>query len=287
MPVHTPLESWHAVVPPPAIPGEQVALARPAVAARLETRDLATVLKATAAVVGSSVAGVCDWESSADIVNGEVARLARERRGTPYATPFATEWIGELEHGGWWLSSVATKENFAASVFDAGGWLDPAFERGEITKAIETRGGPSLCAPAPIAGPDHSESAAREYPQRATTFTPAVVDLVGSQNQPSLFELLGQPEGAAWQPWVEISGELAQSIGVAAGSRVRVQSQYGSIEAIAVAVDGANVDSVAIAHIPVIPSGGRWARTSRADVRLLWPKGRPALGTVPVRVTKV
>ena len=40
MPVHTALESWHAVVPASSVPGQVIALAAPAVAPRLDTRDL-------------------------------------------------------------------------------------------------------------------------------------------------------------------------------------------------------------------------------------------------------
>ena len=146
-----------------------------------------------------------------------------------------------------------------------------------------------LAVPAGPNGPSEEAEAPAPvgYPLQATTFTPAVVDLLGSHNQPSLFELLGQPEGMPWQAWVEISPETARASGVDAGARVRITSPHGAVEAQAVLTEGAGLASVAIAHVPVVPGGGRWARTAAVDVRQLWPRGGPTGGWVPVRLTRV
>ncbi len=288
MPLHTPLEDWHAVVPPAAIRGEQIALSRPAAAARLDTRDPGALLKMLANAAGGDLAAACSWNTSEDLVSAEIARLGHERRGTPYASSYETEWVGQLEHGGWWIQSAAP-DAFATAVLDAGGWLDPAFEPGRIVTTLEARGGPSLSLPATSASPKDGGEAARQddFPLRATVFTPAVIDLVGGQNQPSLFELLGQPDGQPWRVWVEMSPDTAHSLNIQHQTWVRVSSHYGSIEGVAVLTDGAAPDCVAIAHVPFIPGGGRWARRSESDVRQLWPRGRAAIGTVPVRLTRV
>jgi anaerobic selenocysteine-containing dehydrogenase len=288
LPLHTPLESWHAVVPPAAVRGEQIALARPAAAARLDTRDAGAVLKMMATAARGDLAAACTWNTSEDLVSAEVARLGHERRGTPYATSYQTEWVGQLEHGGWWIQSASSSESFASAVLDAGGWLDPAFEPGGILTTLEARGGPSLSLPVTtVARKDDAESSPQgEYPLRATAFTPAVIDLLGGQNQPALFELLGQPEGLPWRVWVEMSPETAHALNIQHGAWVRVSSPHGAIEAVAVLADGAARDCVAIAHVPFMPGGGRWARTPEADVRRLWPRGVSAIGTVPAKVTR-
>ncbi len=288
MPLHTPLEAWHAVVPPAAVRGEQIALSRPAAAARLDTRDAGTLLKMVAKAAGGDLAAACTWNASEDLVDAEVMRLAHERRGTPYTTPYETEWVGQLEHGGWWIQAAASPEAFATAVLDSGGWLDPAFEPGEIQTTLEARGGPSLSLPATSTAAKDENASARqsEYPLRATAFTPAVIDLVGGQNQPALFELLGQPDGMPWRVWVEMNPETAHALNIQHGAWVRVSSPHGTIEAVAVLADGAAPESVAIAHVPFMPGGGRWARTPETDVRRLWPRGRSALGTVPAKVTR-
>jgi anaerobic selenocysteine-containing dehydrogenase len=288
LPLHTPLEDWHAVVPPAAIPGEQIALARPAAAARLSTRDAGTLLKMMATAAGGDLAAQCTWNSSEDLVTAEITRLGHERRGTPYATPYQTEWVGQLEHGGWWIRTANPPESFASAVLDSGGWQDPAFEPGEILTTLEARGGPSLSLPVATAArqDDGDLSTQAEYPLRATAFTPAAIDLVGGQNQPALFELLGQPDGMPWRVWVEMSPETAHALNIQHGAWVRVISPHGTIEAVAVLAEGAAPDCVAIAHVPFLPGGGRWARTPEADVRRLWPRGRSAVGTVPAKVTR-
>jgi anaerobic selenocysteine-containing dehydrogenase len=288
MPLHTPLENWHAVVPPAAVRGEQIALSRPAAAARLDTRDGGALLKMMATAAGGDLAAACNWSTSEDLVRAEVARLGHERRGTPYATPYETEWVGQLEHGGWWIQAAASPEAFATAVLDSGGWLDPAFEPGGIVTTLEARGGPSLRLPATSTTAQVVGESARpgDYPLRATAFTPAVIDLVGGQNQPALFELLGQPDGVPWRVWVEMSPETAHALNIHQGAWVRVSSPHGTIEAVAVLADGAAPESVAIAHVPFVPAGGRWARTPEADVRRLWPRGRSAVGTVPAKVTR-
>ncbi len=166
------------------------------------------------------------------------------------------------------------------------GWIRRS-SRGEILTTLEGRDGPSLSLPATSAARKDELSPQNEYPLRATAFTPAVVDLMGGQNQPALFELLGQPDGSPWRVWVEISPDTAHALKIEQGTWVRVSSPYGAIEAVAVLADGAALDSVAIAHVPFMPGGGRWARTPAADVRRLWPRGRSALGTVPANVTRV
>lgn len=287
MPMHTALESWHAVIPAAAAGGEQIALSGPAVDARLNTRDGSALLKALANATGGGLAAACGWETSADLVNAEVARLGHERRGTPYATPYETEWVEQLEHGGWWIPQAAAQGAFATTVLTAGGWTDPLAEPGEIARSLGARGGASLGLPAVMTARGSEGEVRADYPLRATAFTPAPIDMVGGQNQPALFEILGQPDGLQWQPWVEIHPDVAAALGIAPGALVRITSAHGAIDVPAVLAEGSNAGHVAIAHVPVIPGGGRWARTSEADVRRLWPRGHSATGAVPVRLTKV
>jgi len=94
------------------------------------------------------------------------------------------------------------------------------------------------------------------------------------------------PDGLPWRVWVEMSPDTARALNIQHGAWVRVSSPHGTIEAVAVLADGAAPDCVAIAHVPFMPGGGRWARTPEADVRRLWPRGRSALGTVPAKVTR-
>ena len=170
----------------------------------------------------------------------------------------------------------------------AGGWLDPSFEPGEVRDNPRARGGPSLeSASQPVHGGQDESASARQsdYPLRAIAFTPAVID----RGRPESAGAVRAARPAGWVPWrvwVEMSPETAHALDIQHGTWVRVSSPHGAIEAVAVLADGAAPESVAIAHVPFMPGGGRWARTPETDVRRLWPRGRSAVGTVPANVTR-
>lgn len=290
LPAPTSLESWHAVAPPAAAPVEAVALARPTVGARLDTRDTPSVLKAVAEKVGGPLAGACTWTSSDSLVRAEIERLWTQRRGAPYGTPYETEWVQQLEKGGWWVAPASSSETFAALLLEAGGWADPYVASGAIRDAVRARGGlafpSSEALPRAAALPEASRVGENEYPLLLAAFTPAVVSLAGSPNQPVLFELLGQPDAAPWSVWAELSPETARSLSVAAGSRLRIESRHGAVEATALPTEGMLPGTIALAFVPAVAGGGRWADLLQADARRL---GDPAGfgGTAHVRVKRL
>jgi len=290
LPTHTALESWHATLPAEAAPLETVAIAKPAVKARLATRDAASALKDVAAAAGDPLAAACEWTSSEDLVNAELARLWGLRRGAPYGDPYETEWVRQLERGGWWVAPASSTGAFAAAVIQAGGWVDPFVASGQVRESLRGRGGLSFASPASaFAKAAKDRPAARvggeEFPLLLVAFTPALVSDRGSPNQPALFELLGQPEGAPWQAWVELSPETARALSIEAGERVRIASPQGAVEAVAVLVEKMPAETVALAFVPAVPGGGRWARSIEADARSLG--GHEAPGSrLAVRLTR-
>jgi len=290
LPGPTALERWHAVAPPPAVAMEVAAVAAPAVRPWLDTRDVPAVLREVAGRLGGAVAQACAWQSSEDLVAAEVDRLWGERRGTPFSTPYETDWVLELERGGWWTPAATSREEFAERLLASGGWVDPFFEPGALMRALEAQRGLRFPIPRPLstssrARQDHAATNAA-YPLSLTPFTPAVVNLSGSPNQPVLYELLGQPDGAPWRVWAELSPETAAAHGIGHGVPVRITSASGAVEAIALHVDGARADAVYLAYVPAVPHGGRWVRELPDDARRLWPGGR-VQGTCEVRMVPV
>jgi len=163
--------------------------------------------------------------------------------------------------------------------------------RGGLTFLPAAAPAPAPAAPAAAVLPasldlDEPEQSAadREWPLRLVPFTPPEVNLAGGPNQPVLFELLGQPDGAPWSVCAELNPDTARTLGVASGARIRVASPSGAIEAQAMLVDRTPPEIVAVAYLPSLRTGGRWARLVSADVRQLL--GRNA-GGVRVRVTPV
>ena len=290
LPTHTPLESWHGVVPASTDGRATFACAKPAAEPRLDTRDLVEILRATAGKMGGAIAAACPLKDSEDVVRTELDRLWKERRGTPYAELFETEWTRQLERGGWWMPPAASSAEFSNVALGAGGWIDPYFEPGQLRQTIARRGGLTF-APLPQA-PDTAAASTpgvrtdRDFPLRLVAFTPAVVNLVGGPNQPVLFELLGQPDGAPWQVWAEIGGETARLFGIEHGASVRVTSAAGSIDVVALVAERTPPGTLVVAYVPALARGGRWAQLVQADVRQLFAGGE-AEGSTAVRVTRL
>ncbi len=293
LPSPTSLESAHAVVPPSVVAADCVALAGAAVAPRLETRDCLAVLAQAAAKAGREIAAACTWKQSGDVVDGVLDRLFAARRGGPYSNVHENAWLRELESGGWWVAAASSREAFAAAVLDAGGWSDPYFEPGAIRSRLGSQGGvqwPTARLAQPLqaaaARPNRwvSLSSDEEFPLHLVVFTPPAVGLVAGANHPVVFEILGQPEGQPWRVWAEMSADTAEQFKVAAGSNVRITSQYGgSVDAVAIVVDGMVSGAVALAYVPSIDIGGRWSGLLQADARTLFgPDGAAAQTSVRI-----
>ena len=292
LPTHTALESWHAVVPPAADPIEKVAIAKPAAAARLDTRDLVAVLGLTAGKLGGDAASTFPWKSAEEVVAHELDRLWGLHRGAPYNNPFADEW-------------ATTSQGFADMVLRTGGWADPFFSPGQIRRTIARQGGLKFAVPAAppaeqAAGerPQSVESdvspraaavpatASPELPLSLSVFTPAVMNLWGGPNQPVLFELLGQPGSAPWRAWAEINPDTAREFGIGQGDSMRITSAAGSLDVGAVLVERMAAGVVAVAYVPAPVQAGRWAQLITADARGL--RGSVPPGTpIPVRIARL
>ncbi len=296
LPSLTPVESWQCMAPPVAVAGECLAIAPPAVRSRLDTRDVAAMLGAVARRRGGALARACAWNGPDDLVDQEIDRLFAARRGAPYTGVHEGAWLRELEAGGWWTPSAASRASFGAAVLQAGGWNDPYFQPGAIQAALRGRGVSWPDARLSLAAGQGSRFSVtrsvplapeEEFPLHLLVFTPPAVALTGSANHPALFEILGQPEGQAWRVWAELNPETARQYGVGHASTVRVISPGGgSLEAVAVLVEGMARGTVAVAYVPASPDAGRWERVVRTDARALVNSDGPR-GNAAVRVVTV
>ncbi len=285
VPTHTPLESWHAVVPPVSDGTQKLACAEPAAAARLETRDLVSVLRAVAEQMGGDMPAACPAASSAEAIQEELGRYWSLRRGVPYASTFESDWVLQLERGGWWVPPASSREEFARIVLQAGGWVDPYFAPGQLRQTLARQGGLSFVPPAASTPGPAEDAGNRDFPLRLVAFTPSTVNLAGSPNQPVLFELLGQPDGAPWRVWAELAPETAREHGIAHGTPMRIASAAGAIDVVAMIVENTPPGTLAVAFVPALASSGRWARLVDADVRRLWGGAEPG-GPLAVRVMR-
>ena len=301
MPAHTPLESWHAVVPSSAILADAVAIARPAVEPRLDTRDIITILSETATAVGGAVAEACaEMRSSEELVTAEIDRLSGLNRGAPYSNFQETDARFERRRGA--TQTVSSREEFGAAVLASGGWVDPYLDPGRIKESARKQGGlkftlpdssPVKVEPAAAASgqPKAAEASASPAPQNADSgyslrllpFVPAIISQVGSPNRPGAMELLGPPDTAPWRPWAEMHPAVAAAAGVMEGSNVIITSQHGEVSVAARIVPDMPRDTVAVACVPALGNQGRFVQLVSQDARrLLGPQGTATPGAVRV-----
>jgi anaerobic selenocysteine-containing dehydrogenase len=299
LPVDLPLESWQAMVPAAALGVDVVPVSKPVIARRLDTRDKGALLHSLGVAVGGAAEQACDWQSSEELVRKELKRLAGLRRGTPYVTMYETEWMQQLESGGWWASAADSDAAFAERVLAAGGWVDPFFDASYLGEALRAGRGlefplPEVLAPAqsaarvsgaasPVGAATSADSA---FPIALIAFQPSVIAIIGNPNQPSLFELLGQPDSVPWSIWVELGSEEAKRWGISDRSRVRLISAHDSVEAVAVHVDGLPSGMAALSIVPGAQTAGRWSRLIGKDARRLWGTESPVRACA-VRITRV
>jgi anaerobic selenocysteine-containing dehydrogenase len=278
LPSDVPLESWHAVVPAPASGVDAVATTAPAVKRRLDTMDRGAALQALASAIGGQAAQACDWKSSEDLVRAEVKRLASVRRGTPYVSTYETEWMTDLESGGWWAAAADSADAFAARVLAAGGWVDPYFDRNQLSESL--RGGKGLTFPVPEPIPASPSArpvpgADDRFPIALAAFQPSLGATIGNGNMPALFELLGQPDSLPWSSWIELNVDDAGRLGILDRARVRISSAHGAIEAVAVHVPGMTAGRAALSIVPGAKTTGRWSKLVGEDPRQLWGDDTP------------
>ena len=193
------------------------------------------------------------------------------------------------------MSPAASREAYGTALLDTGGWVDPFLVPGQIRESLRARGGLTLALPpsspvgaeagAAVATSSKPEPARTGYPLTLVPFTPALVNQTGNPNQPGLFELLGQPDSIPWRAWAELSPQTARTLSIEAGSRIRIASAHGSLEAVAVVAEGMAPETVALAFVPAAPGAGRWARWIKEDARRLWVNGDFG-GRCAVRVTR-
>jgi hypothetical protein len=144
-----------------------------------------------------------------------------------------------------------------------------------------TPSGQTPAAAAPTGAPVQSADAA--FPLRLLPFVPAVISVVGSPNQPGVMELLGPPDTTPWRPWAEMHPAVAAAAGVTEGSIVLIASPHGAVRVAARIVPDMPRDTVAVACVPALGNGGRWAQLINEDARrLLGPQGTTAPNAVRV-----
>ncbi|MEW6749495.1 MAG: molybdopterin-dependent oxidoreductase [Candidatus Latescibacterota bacterium] len=308
LPDHTPLEKWQDVAAAPWAGPPAMGISQPAVAPLLDTRHTGEAILAIARQLGGAIGTAFPWQGYQEVLQHGARGLYEARRGTVYATPYESAWIGQLEQGGWWVPSAASFEEFWTQLLERGGWWDPAPLHGPGEPRFESpsgrfefysqnlqhaQAGREDRACLPHHQPTQWTGEEADYPLLLNPFEVLALSGLRDLNQPFLLETMAPHLQERWNTWVEINPQTARASGICEGDWVWVESPLGKVQARARLYAGAMPE---VASLPVglgMPAGGRWVQGRGANPgRILAPAHDPVAGTprrwtTRVRLTKV
>ena len=262
LPQHNYLEDWGSDVPDPGpgyrMVGFQQPVVRPFFEARgeqLGTRNFADVL--LAAAQGLELDLGLPGDTYRDILRDGAMQLYDAGGGSVRAADFPSFWNGVLQRGGWWDTSARATGAVPTP---------PALER--------------VDAPSFSAGEFH--------------LLPFMTTGLGDGKGAALPWMQATPDPistAVWRTWVEINHRVAEARDISEGDVVRLESQYGTIEALAWPSPAAPPDTVCVPVGQGHHAGGRYAKSRGANVySILAPSidgGTGALAWASTRVNIV
>ncbi|MSP78664.1 MAG: 4Fe-4S ferredoxin [Dehalococcoidia bacterium] len=265
LPEHTGFEDWGADVPLPG-PGYQVVgVQQPVVREFFEsqrtndrgTRGFNDVLLTVAEGVGGKIAQAVPWKTNRDLVMDSARKLFALNRGSLKETDFNAFWIKLLANGGWWDQNAKASAP-AASAFK----LPAQAQNPEFQTSADT---PLFLMP--------FESSLGDGRAAHLPWMQAAPDPVTT---------------ATWRTWVEINLGLAREKGIEEGDVVRVTSQFGEIEVLAVPHPAIPRNVVAVPMGGGHRNYGRYAQDRGANVNaILGPATDKDTGAFAWAATKV
>ena len=259
LPQHNYLEDWGSDVPEPARGYQTVGFQQPVVRPffeprgdQLGTRNFADVLMATAQ--GLELDLGLPGETYRELLQDGARQLYESGRGSVRAMSFNAFWNGTLQRGGWWDTSTRAD-------------------------------GPAPPPPA-IPAPEEPSFTAGEF-YLMPFETSGVADGKGAM-LPWLQATPDPISTAVWSTWVEINHRVADERGISEGDVLRLESQYGSIEALAFPSPAAPPDTLCVPVGQGHSAGGRYAERRGANVySILAPNIDAQSGALAWASTKV
>ncbi|MCZ6759624.1 MAG: molybdopterin-dependent oxidoreductase [Gemmatimonadetes bacterium] len=207
------------------------ALQQPVMRPVFDTRQTGDVVLSVAGSVGVARAGLA-VATYKEYLQGRWQQLQRRLRDR---RPFETFWLESLQAGGVWTDIPPARVSLAASAVNIAGtvWSAPT-------------GGYTLVA----------------YPSST------MLDGRGA-NRSWLQELPDPVSKVTWSSWVEMSPHTAETLDIAEGDIVRLESDHGSLEAPAFIYPGIRDDVVAVPMGQGHTEFGQYAKGVGANVSVL------------------
>ncbi|HSF09413.1 MAG TPA: molybdopterin-dependent oxidoreductase [Nitrospirales bacterium] len=259
LPDHDPLESWGDVVQQDTIPVLTWSVSQPVVGVLYDTRPIGDVWLDAAHRLGGPLREQVPWNTLHDMLKSRWQTVLT-KHDSPQS--FDTRWREALQEGGLWPSNIPMRQMNPVSPSVT---YEPPQFLGNSSDY------PLYCYPYPSLGLHDGRGA----------------------NRPWLQELPDPLTTGMWGSWIELNPTTAQALGIHSGDRVRVTSDYGSIESSAMVFPGLHPDIIAVPMGQGHRAYGRYAKGRGVNpMALLGPSfdgqsGSLATGGTRVRVERI
>jgi anaerobic selenocysteine-containing dehydrogenase len=260
LPDHSYLESWTDDVAEAGSPQAVASLAPPVMLPLHQTRAMPDVLLDIARQMGGKVAETLPWKEYEGMLQAAFNPL-KDRAGSVQAKSDDEFWSKAQEQGGWWSASPILAPTSAAQGVPVApvSYTEPQFDGDEP-----------------------------QFPFHFLPY-PSQQFLDGSlANLPWLQEMPDALTTVMWGTWVEINPQTAEQLGISTGDLVEVASQYGKIQAPALAFPGIATDMVSMPVGQGHTQFGRYAsRRGNNPLEILAPLVEPTTGSLAWAATRV
>lgn len=259
LPDHDPLESWGDRIQQDTIAVPAWSLSQPVVRPLYDTRAIGDVWLESAHRMGGSLRERLPWNTLHDMLKSRWQPVLT-KHDSPQS--FEPRWRKTLQEGGLWPSNIS-KHQISPAIPSV--TYEPPQFLGNFSDY------PLYCYPYPSLGLHDGRGA----------------------NRPWLQELPDPLTTGMWGSWIELNPGTARAMGINSGDRVRVTSDYGSIEASVMLFPGLHPDMIAVPMGQGHRAYGRYARGRGVNpMVLLGPgfdgqSGSLATGGTRVRVERI
>lgn len=279
LPDSSSIEQYEIRTATPGFALTSVAVASPVIAPRYSSRPASQVILDLASACGGDMAASFPWTDAKGALDELLAGLVGQQHGEVFSEEFHKQYLRpEMRAWDWPSRKVGSPQAFVKLVYARGGWVDPRYSFGDYKETLKAVPGKFLM-PRLLAGqaPEAAlySTGRLQYPFELHVFQPLAMMNEFSANLPYLQEIAGTPEDWPWDSYLEINPKTAQSLGIAEGDWVVVQSAAAQFRTRARLFAGAMPSVIGLPLGQGHKALGKWARDRGVNALDLLAHGAP------------
>lgn len=288
-----PLEKWQHVVPKSPEGTPTHATVTRAMEPILDVKDSLESLNHLARGIGESITAAIPWANSEELIKTAATQIYEARRGLVFDSEFSSDWISQMETGGWWASRYNDLPSFRDGLIRKGGWLDPSVRYEDWNRIFALPSGKFEFLSAELQKrlpnsqylwtPAKPRGASEQFLE-AGTVPVFSLDHVSFLQQPFLLETTDQFQRKQWECWAEINPETARLWNLNNDDLVQIQGPAGSITMTIILYPGAMPGYINIAAGVGVYPHADWLTACGKDIFTCLSVERDPLLQIPAKL---